>query len=266
MAGSYTGSLVATDGAGATVVVKTWTFAVLPADVLVPKYGPGGKPCDNSGKAVDGAKHDMKFTCDCAGLLFKGTNCEIKTDKVQDVKWPMVVSDAWNESTLGPAQGYKLRYTLGESYDLRGPNLTRRGLFVNFTDTGNIAYSMVVTADDEQDEPPARSGRASAAGNTPGADDNMAALAMPKRAAREREREAGKFFVDNDSGEALAKLAQDKASLGNYTGRLRATEGHDVVDVKTWSFEILQRDSDDPTNGELKRDASSPSPADQNMQ
>ena len=65
--GKYKGSLIATDGAGATVVVKTWDFAVLPADVLVSEYGPKGKPCANGGEAIDDYKHDRKFTCDCDG-------------------------------------------------------------------------------------------------------------------------------------------------------------------------------------------------------
>ena len=41
--GNYTATLVARDGGGEEVVLRNWSFEVLPKDTSVPAYGPGGR-------------------------------------------------------------------------------------------------------------------------------------------------------------------------------------------------------------------------------
>ena len=78
--GSYTAKLVARDGGGAEVLLRSWLFEVLRRDTEVLKYGPGGKGCAN-GHAVDGAEMDKKFSCECSGTKFTGDNCDIEASE-----------------------------------------------------------------------------------------------------------------------------------------------------------------------------------------
>jgi serine/threonine protein kinase len=78
--GLYDISIIAADGAGNEVVVRTWSFAVESTDVQVPRYGPKGVDCENSGVREDNNfEFDKKFVCNCKGTGFEGENCEIKT-------------------------------------------------------------------------------------------------------------------------------------------------------------------------------------------
>merc|ERR1719272_500856 len=78
-AGNYSVSLVATDGAGAEVLFRKWSFEVLLKDTDVPEYGPNGRDCHIHGERVDDANiFDNSFTCDCTGTGYTGDNCEVK--------------------------------------------------------------------------------------------------------------------------------------------------------------------------------------------
>ena len=72
--GVYDAKLVATDAAASRVVVKEWTFRVLPNDTSVDAFGPGGRRCSH-GVPVDAVPFDRAFTCSCAGTEFHGANC-----------------------------------------------------------------------------------------------------------------------------------------------------------------------------------------------
>lgn len=78
--GNYSVQVVATDGLGAEVTVRTWTFEVLLKDTDVPEYGPNGRGCLATGEPVDNnaASFDKHYQCDCFGTGYEGDNCEIK--------------------------------------------------------------------------------------------------------------------------------------------------------------------------------------------
>lgn len=74
--GNYTAKLVARDGAGANVEIRSWRFEVLPRDTTVGAYGPHGKECIH-GEAVDGIEMDAAFTCNCNETRYTGSNCQV---------------------------------------------------------------------------------------------------------------------------------------------------------------------------------------------
>merc|ERR1719272_1933330 len=77
--GNYSVRLVATDGGGAEVVFRKWSFEVLLKDTDVPEYGPNGRDCHIHGERVDDANiFDNAFACDCTGTGYNGDNCEVK--------------------------------------------------------------------------------------------------------------------------------------------------------------------------------------------
>ena len=77
--GNYSARLVARDGAGQEVELRSWWFEVLRRDTDVPAYGPGGFECAN-GDPVDEVKMNGVFTCDCSATKFTGNNCDIPAD------------------------------------------------------------------------------------------------------------------------------------------------------------------------------------------
>jgi hypothetical protein len=74
--GVFNVQLLATDGAGAVVEVRRWSFEVLDKDTDVDSNGPKSAPCKNGGSPVDDVPFDNGFTCDCGGTRFEGDNCE----------------------------------------------------------------------------------------------------------------------------------------------------------------------------------------------
>lgn len=78
--GNYSVNLVATDGAGAEAIFRSWSFEVLYKDTDVPKYGPNGKDCLNGGNRIDndvgGTIFDRRYECGCEGTGYEGSNCE----------------------------------------------------------------------------------------------------------------------------------------------------------------------------------------------
>eukprot|EP00039_Didymoeca_costata_P012121 m.173389 g.173389 ORF g.173389 m.173389 type:complete len:1180 (+) comp15387_c0_seq2:3773-7312(+) len=64
----------ATDGAGATVDLKTWEFSVVPNDTATEENGPNGRGCGN-GITVDGDPFDSAFTCECPDG-YEQPNCD----------------------------------------------------------------------------------------------------------------------------------------------------------------------------------------------
>ena len=79
--GNYSVNLVATDGVGAEVVFRSWSFEVLLKDTDVPAYGPNGLDCQIHGERVDDANiFDNSFKCDCTGTGYTGDNCEVKSE------------------------------------------------------------------------------------------------------------------------------------------------------------------------------------------
>ena len=80
--GSYHATLVARDGGGDEVVLRSWPFEVLRRDTDVSAYGPGGRGCTN-GDPVDIEAMDSKFTCDCSATKFTGDNCDVAADTVE---------------------------------------------------------------------------------------------------------------------------------------------------------------------------------------
>jgi serine/threonine protein kinase len=74
--GNYTAKLVARDGAGANVEVRSWRFEVLPRDTAVGAYGPNSMECTH-GEAIDGKEEmDGAFTCNCDDTQYTGLNCQ----------------------------------------------------------------------------------------------------------------------------------------------------------------------------------------------
>lgn len=76
-AGMYSAELIATDGGGADVVTRRWSFEVLFKDVDVAAYGPGGADCLNGARIDNGNDFDKSFACNCDGTQFEGVNCEL---------------------------------------------------------------------------------------------------------------------------------------------------------------------------------------------
>jgi hypothetical protein len=75
--GNYSVSLIATDGRGAEVVVRNWSFEVLLRDTDVPEYGPNNTDCKHNGVREDDTNlFDRQFACICIGTGFHGDNCE----------------------------------------------------------------------------------------------------------------------------------------------------------------------------------------------
>ena len=71
----YVGRLVAEDEAGSRLVVKEWTFRVLPRDADVDAYGPNGRGCGADGVPKDDEALDRRYVCACVSGL-TGANCD----------------------------------------------------------------------------------------------------------------------------------------------------------------------------------------------
>jgi len=76
VSGNFIAILRARDGAGASVVVKEWSFVVQGADTATAANGPNGRGCAN-GEAVDSDELDRLFTCDCSRTSYSGGNCDV---------------------------------------------------------------------------------------------------------------------------------------------------------------------------------------------
>lgn len=75
IAGQYTVNLIATDGGGSEVIVRTWSFDVLLKDTDVPEYGPNKLDCANGARVDDGHDFDQSYICNCDSG-FDGPNCD----------------------------------------------------------------------------------------------------------------------------------------------------------------------------------------------
>eukprot|EP00039_Didymoeca_costata_P028613 m.21710 g.21710 ORF g.21710 m.21710 type:complete len:1654 (+) comp7215_c0_seq1:164-5125(+) len=73
--GNYHSKLVAKDDAGSQVVVKSWSFQILPSDLANVSNGPNGRDCTR-GTRIDLIAFDEEFTCDCKDTKYNGPNCD----------------------------------------------------------------------------------------------------------------------------------------------------------------------------------------------
>ena len=48
-------------------------------DCDVPSYGPNGYPCFNGGACLDALQFDGRFSCNCSGTGYSGSNCQTRS-------------------------------------------------------------------------------------------------------------------------------------------------------------------------------------------
>ena len=81
---------IAVDSGGVDreVLLRTWTFAALPSDLVSSTNGPNSQGCANEGRQIDGARYDQGFTCNCTGTSYGGPNCLWPQDVVDPANGP----------------------------------------------------------------------------------------------------------------------------------------------------------------------------------
>ena len=132
-----------------------------------------------------------------------------------------VDSKVWNSSMLSRNGSYLANYTIGATYELMAPPLSRDVLFQHYAaeDASAISYSVSF--------------------ESPGSSKER------RQDSAAKDSSPGKFFVDG-SGEILARPNR----LGRYVGSLRAHDGAgSVALVKRWAFSVIEKDTANMANG-----------------
>ena len=111
--------LLAVDEAGGTALVENMSISVRFKDTDIASNGPNERGCEN-GKTVDETLFDSSFTCDCAGTIFSGKNCETERE-------PVVQQSTSNGGVVGGLLGSFVRLTVGFAiaYKVRASNSFR---------------------------------------------------------------------------------------------------------------------------------------------
>ena len=170
------------------------------------------------------AATNTTYSATLTGLDSQGTKAVVKQwsfviDTKPAFRLSKTVANALSTGVLVAGANFAGRYTLDQSFGLDAPLLNRSQLFTGFKGAAaDIAYSVDVAAHGE---------------------------ACEKREAG-TDSSPGKFFVDSNLGEILAKPTM----RGLFTACLRARDGAgDVVEVQNWTFTVEAADMATGTNG-----------------